>query len=102
MASKKNDRPADLRDDGDGGSFKRPAGTVTGRSAAYVEPFLIPDDELLGRDDSGGPEFEPYTAEFGDGGYITGGAKAHLSPRGGKEEPKLGDEESNKARRGRE
>lgn len=82
--------------------LERPAGVVTGRSAAYVEPFLIPDYELLPRDDSGGPEWDPYTAEWGDGGYTTGGAKAHLSPRGGREQPKLNDEESNKARRGRE
>lgn len=54
----------------------------TGRDAAETRPHFIPDYELLARDDSGGPEFFPYTAEWGDGGYVTG-PKAHLTPRGG-------------------
>ena len=80
-------------EDREAGNFGR-----SGRDASYVEPFLIPDYELLPRDDSGGPEFAPYTAEFGDGGYSTG-PKAHLSPRGYSEQPKERDEESNAARR---
>ena len=69
----------------------------SGSDAAYIEPRLIPDYELLPRDDSGGPEWDPYTQQFGDGGYVTG-EKAHLSARGGKEAPELNDEESNKVR----
>ena len=69
----------------------------TGRDAAMTRPFLIPDYELLPRDDSGGPEWEPYTAEWGDGGYVTG-PKAHLTPAGPakdrSETPERGDEES--------
>lgn len=73
----------------------------TGKDAAEARPFLIPDYELLGRDDSGGPEWMPYTAEFGDGGYTTG-PKAHLTPRGPaadrRETPEENDEESRKPR----
>jgi len=70
----------------------------TGRDAAVTRPFLIPDYELLPRDDSGGPEWMPYTQEFGDGGYVTG-PKAHLSPDGYKmkgsgDTPEEADEES--------
>lgn len=54
----------------------------TGRDAAVTRPHFIPDYELLPRDDSGGPEWMPYTAEWGDGGYVTG-PKAHLTPEGG-------------------
>lgn len=64
----------------------------TGSDASYIEPRLIPDYELLGRDDSGGPEWQPYTAEFGDGGYVTGD-KAHLSARGGRDDELDGDEQ---------
>src|SRR5277367_205553 len=65
----------------------------TGRDAAETRPFLIPDYELLPRDDSGGPEWQPYTQEWGDGGYTTG-PKAHLSPRGGSKDPEDGDEQT--------
>lgn len=65
----------------------------TGSDASYIEPRMIPDYELLGRDDSGGPDFEPRTAQFGDGGEVTG-AKAHLSARGGSDDPKSGTEQS--------
>lgn len=69
----------------------------TGLDAADTRPFLIPDYELLPRDDSGGPEFTPYTAEWGDGGYTTG-PKMHLTPQGyrnaGRDTPERGDEES--------
>ena len=81
----------------------------TGRDAAEARPFLIPDYELLPRDDSGGPEWQPYTQEFGDGGYVTG-MKSHLTPRGpGRGDDSLeGDEqrstvqERNKGRGGAE
>jgi hypothetical protein len=69
----------------------------TGVDAADTRPFLIPDYELLPRDDSGGPEYAPYTMEFGDGGYVTG-PKDHLSPRGPRggrgDTPEKLDEES--------
>ena len=65
----------------------------TGRDAAGMRPRLIPDFELLGRDDSGGPEWQPYTAEFGDGGYVTG-PKAHLSVNGGRDDELRGDEQN--------
>lgn len=55
------------------------------RDAAEMKPRLIPDDKLLPRDDSGGPGFDPYTAEFDDGGRVTG-AKSHLSVGGGKKD----------------
>lgn len=54
----------------------------SGSDAAYIKPKFVPDYELHGRDDSGGPEWVPYTQQFGDGGYVTGD-KAHLSARGG-------------------
>lgn len=63
-----------------------------GRDAAGIRPFLIPDYELLPRDDSGGPEYQPYTAEFGDGGYVTG-EKKHLSAHGGRNDRLEGDEQ---------
>lgn len=61
------------------------------RDAADMRPRLMPDDALLPRDDSGGPEFTPYTQEFGDGGRVTG-TKAHLSVSGGSSDRKKGDE----------
>ena len=63
----------------DGAVFK--GGYLSGNDAAYIEPKLIPDYELLPRDDSGGPEFDPHSAQFGEGGYVTG-EKSHLSARG--------------------
>jgi len=51
----------------------------SGRDAAEISPKLIPDDELLPRDNSGGLDFTPYTQEWGDGGKITGGPKPHLA-----------------------
>lgn len=62
----------------------------TGSDASYAEPRLIPDYELLPRDDSGGPEYQPYTQEWGDGGYVSGW-KAHLSAKGGSDDPEEGD-----------
>jgi len=55
------------------------AGYLSGDDAAYIKPKLIPDDELLPRDNSGGLDFKPYTQVWGDGGYITGGPKPHLA-----------------------
>lgn len=78
---------------GDGGSRDNLRGYETGRDAAYIKPRLIPDYELLPRDDSGGPDFNAYTMEFGDSGYVTGD-KAHLSARGGKDDPVVLDEQS--------
>lgn len=51
-------------------------------NAIDMTPKLIPDDELLARDNSGGIDFDPYTAKWGDGGKITGGPKPHLAPSG--------------------
>lgn len=51
------------------------------RDAADIKPKFVPTDDLMARDNSGGPGFDPYTAEFGDGGRVTG-AKAHLSVGG--------------------
>lgn len=67
------------------------AAYATGRDAAYIKPKLIPDYELMARDDSGGPDYDPYTAEFGDGGYVQG-EKAHLSAHGGKDDDEKLDE----------
>ena len=74
------------------------AGYAGGRDAATMKPRLIEDFQLLPRDDSGGPDWEPYTAKFGDGGRVTG-AKDHLSVRGGEEDSTSGDELSKSARR---
>lgn len=68
------------------------------RDAAEIAPKFIPDVELMGRDDSGGPGFDPYTAKFGDGGRVTG-AKAHLSASGGGSDAVRGDELDRSARR---
>jgi len=65
---------------------------VRGRDAAEMRPRMIPDYELLPRDDSGGPEWQPYTQMWGDGGYVTG-EKAHLSVRGGRDDDESGDEQ---------
>ncbi len=57
-----------------------------GRDAAYIKPKLIPDDELRGRDNSGGIDFHPYTQEWDDGGIVTG-MKPHLSAEDGMTDP---------------
>lgn len=67
-------------------------GYMMGKDAAYIKPKLIPDYELLGRDDSGGPDYQPYTMEFGDGGFVHG-EKAHLSAEGGSDDVLDGDEQ---------
>lgn len=79
------------RRDGDGGG--------RGRDAAEMKPRLIPDYELLGRDDSGGPDYQPYTAQFGDGGFVQGGDKKHLSVSGGKGDELAGTEQLSSAER---
>jgi hypothetical protein len=71
-----------------------------GNDAATMKPRLIPDYQLLPRDDSGGGDYQPYTAQFGDGGFNSGGAKRHLSVSGGDEDKLEGDEQesTNRAR----
>lgn len=49
--------------------------------AVTMKPKFVPDAYLLGRDDSGGYEYQPYTAQWGDGGYTTG-QKDHLGGGG--------------------
>ena len=70
---------------------------ATGYDASYIKPRLMPDAELLPRDDSGGPEWMPYTQQWGDGGYVTG-EKAHLSARGGMDDDISEDEVSSEPR----
>lgn len=65
--------------------------------AAGIKPKLIPDYELMARDDSGGPDYNPYTAQFSDGGFVQG-AKAHLSASGGSDDAMEGSEQSDKPR----
>lgn len=72
-------------------------GWQAGSDAAYIKPKLIPDMELLPRDDSGGPDWDPYTAQFGDGDYKIG-TKAHLSASGGSDDSEEGDEVSSEPR----
>ena len=69
------------------------------RDAAGMTPRLIPDYELLPRDDSGGPEWDAYTQQFGDSGFVVGN-KAHLSVSGGKDDELDGDEQDEDHRRG--
>lgn len=92
--------PHEDREDGNYGRSYGPHGGgdyASGRDAAYIEPRLIPDYELLPRDDSGGPEWAPYTQEWGDGGYVTG-EKAHLSAHGGRDDDIEDDEVSSEPR----
>jgi hypothetical protein len=41
--------------------------------AATIKPKFIPDERLLPRDDSGGPDYNDRTADFDDGGYVKKG-----------------------------
>lgn len=66
-------------------------GSPGGSDAATIKPKLVPDFELLPRDDSGGPDYDAYTAEFGDGGFCQG-PKAHLSAKGGSDDSMKEDE----------
>lgn len=51
--------------------------------AAGIKPKFIPNAFLQPRDDSGGPEWDPHTAQFGDGGFVVGGdEKGHLATSG--------------------
>lgn len=61
------------------------------RDAADIRPKFVPDFELHGRDDSGGIGYQPYTAQFGDGGRVTG-SKSHLSASGGGSDREEGGE----------
>lgn len=62
------------------------------RDAAEISPKMIPDDELLPRDNSGGIDFENlYTAQWDDGGRVTG-PKSHLSAEGGGSSKTSGDQ----------
>ena len=62
--------------------------------AATIKPKFVPNYCLQPRDDSGGPDWQPYTAEWGDGGYAAGEEqKGHLSPSGGGEPPLKGSEQ---------
>jgi len=66
---------------------------ATGSDAAYIKPRLIPGFQLQPRDDSGGPDYNPYAQEWGDGGYVTGDKK-HLSAYGGADDDEELDEVS--------
>lgn len=54
---------------------------ITGNDAAYIKPKLIPDAELLPRDNSGGLDYEPRNGAWGSGGDPVG-PKASLSADG--------------------
>lgn len=56
-------------------------GTITGKDAAYITPRLMPDDALLPRDNSGGPDYKPRSGDWDEGGKIKG-EKGHLSVGG--------------------
>lgn len=73
----------------------------SGRDAAVMKPALIPDAELRARDNSGGRDYDPYAAEFGDGGYIIGGPKPHLTTRADGEGDEDGHYETSERKKGR-
>lgn len=50
--------------------------------AASISPKFVPNDKLLPRDNSGGLDWTPHTADWGDGGVVTG-PKSYLSAGGG-------------------
>lgn len=61
--------------------------------AAGIKPKLIPNYELMARDDSGGPDWDPHTAEFGDGGFVVGeDEKEHLTAKNGGKHEREGTE----------
>jgi hypothetical protein len=70
-----------------------------GRDAADISPKMIPDEQLLARDNSGGIDFTPYTMEWDDGGRVTG-PKSYLSA-GGAGKGTGGDERKKEKRIGR-
>lgn len=65
--------------------------------AAGIEPKFVPNINLMARDDSGGPDWDPYTQQFGDGGEIRG-QKPHLSINGGTADKAEGTEVSDEPR----
>ncbi len=67
------------------------------KDAAGIEPKFVPNTNLMARDDSGGPEYDPYTAQFSDGDFKIG-AKPHLSVSGGTADTIEGTEISDKPR----
>lgn len=48
------------------------------KDAAEIKPKFVPTDALLPRDNSGGPDFKPKTAEFGN--HEKTGTKDYLTP----------------------
>lgn len=64
-------------------------GYMAGNDAAYIEPKFVPNYQLLARDDSGGPDWDPYSATFGDG-QEKRGDKAHLSANANDPDDKMG------------
>lgn len=41
-------------------------------NSAESSPSFVPDDQLRARDNSGGPGFTPHSADWDDGGRVTG------------------------------
>lgn len=67
--------------------------------AAGIKPKLIPNYELMARDDSGGPDWDPHTAEFGDGGFVVGqDEKGHISAGDSGQHAREGTQLSDKPR----
>jgi hypothetical protein len=56
-------------------------GPGSGSDASYIEPKFVPNDKLLPRDDSGGPDASEFqhSADWDEGGRIVGDKKPHLS-----------------------
>lgn len=46
--------------------------------AVDMKPKFVPDDRLLPRDDSGGPDYDNHTGQWDEGGYVKGESKPHL------------------------
>lgn len=53
-----------------------------GRDAADITPKFVPTESLMGRDNSGGIDYTPRTADWDDGGEPVG-PKGYLSASGG-------------------
>ena len=51
--------------------------------AAEMEPKFVPPSALMPRDNSGGLGFKGHKGDFGEGGFVYGGAKPYLSTKGG-------------------
>lgn len=67
------------------------------KDAAGIAPKFVPNQNLMARDDSGGPDYDPHTGQFGDGGFVIG-EKPHLGVSGGSEDAMEGTEISDKPR----